>query len=99
MQVLRARLPSADIDAALITGDDSVGYLTGYHDDLHMDFGRPTILLVPREGGSLLITPAKEADMARAAARADRIALCNDGMGAEWCEELPGVLRGFSIPE
>ncbi len=37
-------------DIALITDDDTVYCLTGYYDYLHMDFGRPTILVVPREG-------------------------------------------------
>ena len=59
-----------------------------------MDFGRPTILVVPREDGSLLITPSMEKDMAKAAARVDRIAEWNDGLGREWREELPAVLAG-----
>ena len=32
-----------------------------------MEFGRPTILAVSRDGGSLLITPSMEIDMAEAA--------------------------------
>ncbi len=44
MTVLRARMETAGIDVALITDDDSVYYLTGYCDYLHMGFGRPTIL-------------------------------------------------------
>lgn len=94
MEALRAAMGDAGMDLALITDDDAVYYLTGYYDYLHMDFGRPTILIVPRDGPSLLITPSMEADMARAAARVDRIALWNDGMGAEWRAELPGALRG-----
>ena len=94
MTELRRRLGEAGFDAALITDDDSVYYLTGYYDYLHMDFGRPTILVVPRDGASLLITPSMELDMAEAAARVDRIAAWNDGLGNEWREELPGVLAG-----
>ncbi|MDE0784452.1 MAG: aminopeptidase P family N-terminal domain-containing protein, partial [Planktomarina sp.] len=40
------RLFDAGIDVALITDDDNVYYLTGYYDYLHMEFGRPTILVV-----------------------------------------------------
>lgn len=90
----RRRLATAGIDVALITDDDSVYYYTGYYDYLHMEFGRPTILVVPREGDSLLITPSMELDMVEAAAVVDRIAAWNDGLGDEWREALPGLLKG-----
>ena len=92
MSDLRLRLGEAGFDVALITDDDSVYYLTGYYDYLHMDFGRPTILVVPRDGDSLLITPTIDVVMAEAAAQVDRIAAWNDGAGNEWREELPAVL-------
>ena len=57
MNQLRKRLGKSDLDVALITDDDSVYYYTGYFDYLHMEFGRPTILAVPGEGDSVLITP------------------------------------------
>lgn len=92
LDTLRARLNTADIDVALITDDDSVYYYTGYYDYLHMEFGRPTILLVFAQGPSLLITPAMEQAMADAAAGVDRIAYWLDGIGQEWREELPAAL-------
>ncbi|HIC06357.1 MAG TPA: hypothetical protein EYO68_00710 [Candidatus Lambdaproteobacteria bacterium] len=58
MERLRVRLAEADVDVALITDDDSVYYFTGFYDYLYMEFGRPTILAVSRDGGSLLITPS-----------------------------------------
>ena len=94
MQQLRDRLASAGVDCAVITDDDSVYYFTGYYDYLHMDFGRPTILVIPRDGQSLLITPSMEKDMAEAAARVDRIAEWNDGLGNEWREQLPATMAG-----
>ncbi|MDP7598717.1 MAG: Xaa-Pro peptidase family protein [Acidimicrobiales bacterium] len=94
MDMFRRRLVDEGVDVALITDDDSVYYLTGYHDYLHMEFGRPTILVVTHQDESLLITPNMEADMAEAAARVDRIAVWNDGLGREWRQELPGVLVG-----
>ncbi|MCF6433360.1 Xaa-Pro peptidase family protein [Leisingera sp. MMG026] len=86
-------LADAGIDVALITDDDNVYYLTGYYDYLHMEFGRPTILVVPKDGGTLLITPTIDLNSAKAAARVDRVAAWNDGMGNEWREELPGAVR------
>jgi len=79
---------------ALITDEDNVYYLTGYYDYLHMEFGRPTILVVSVNGGSLLITPTIDLNTAQAAAKVDRIAAWNDGMGEEWRTEIPGALRG-----
>ncbi|MEX0305599.1 MAG: M24 family metallopeptidase [Leisingera sp.] len=89
----QANLAEAGIDVALITDDDNVYYLTGYYDYLHMEFGRPTILVVPKDGDTLLITPTIDLNSAEAAARVDRIAAWNDGMGNEWREELPAAVR------
>ena len=94
MSQLREALTQADIEVALITDDDSVYYYTGYYDYLHMEFGRPTILVVPKDDQSLLITPTMELDMARAAAVVDKIEAWNDGLGNEWREVLPAVLKG-----
>ena len=57
-QALTDRMCEQGIDIALITDDDAVYYFTGYYDYLHMEFGRPTILLVRRQGETLLITPS-----------------------------------------
>ena len=92
MNTFRGHLEKNDIDVALITDDDNVYYLTGYYDYLHMDFGRPTILVVVREGPSILITPSIDFNSAEALARVDRIVSWNDGVGNEWREELPNVV-------
>ena len=94
MTAFRKRLDDAGLDVALITDDDNVYYLTGYYDYLHMEFGRPTILVVHRDGPSLLITPVIDLNTAQSAARVDTIAAWNDGMGDEWRTELPAALRG-----
>ncbi len=88
----QTRLAQAGIDVALITDDDNVYYLTGYYDYLHMDFGRPTILVVPKDDQALLITPEIDLNAAKQAARVGRIAPWNDGMGDEWRAELPGAV-------
>lgn len=94
MNHLRARMDAAGIDVALISDDDNVYYLTGYYDYLHMEFGRPTILVVQRDGESLLITPTIDLNTALANARVSRVSAWNDGMGAEWRAELPDALQG-----
>ena len=94
MQDLRSRMGEAGLDLAIITDEDAVYYLCGYHDYLHMEFGRPTLLLIPRDGSSLLITPAIDGVAAENMARVDRIAVWNDGAGNEWRAELPAAVRG-----
>lgn len=93
MSRLQQELAEAGIDVALITDDDNVYYLTGYYDYLHMEFGRPTILVVPKDGATLLITPVIDVNTAQASARVGRIVAWNDGMGDEWRAELPAAVR------
>ena len=92
LKQLRKRLTDSGIDIAVITDDDSVYYYGGYYGYLHMDFGRPTLLVVSAEGETVLITPTMEQSLAESLAVVDRIELWNDGMGAEWREALPGLL-------
>lgn len=96
LQQLRVKLVESNIDVALITDDDSVYYYTGYYDYLHMEFGRPTVLIVPADGESLLITPAIDLNMALENAEVDRVEPWNDGTGKEWREHIPAQLRGAS---
>ena len=96
LQQLKAKLVESGIDVALITDDDSVYYYTGYYDYLHMEFGRPTILIVTSAGESLLITPSIDLNMALEHAVVDRIEAWNDGLGKEWREHIPGKLKGVS---
>ena len=94
LQLLRSELARAGIDVAIITDNDSVYYYSGYYDYLHMEFGRPTLLMVARDGPSLLITPAIDESMALEHACVDRIEAWNDGLGLEWREHIPAMLSG-----
>ena len=85
---LRQKLVDKNIDLALITDDDSIYYYTGYYDYLHMDFGRPTILLVPKDGESALITPLIDIKLLEDDAVIDKMMPWNDGVGSEWKEHL-----------
>ncbi|MGY9053405.1 MAG: M24 family metallopeptidase [Rhodobacterales bacterium] len=92
MQEFRSELIKANINVALITDEDNVYYLTGYYDYLHMEFGRPTILVVPKDAETFLITPSIDLNSALANADVDQIFEWNDGMGQEWRQELPRSL-------
>ncbi len=96
LQQLREKLAEYDIDVAIITDDDSVYYYSGYYDYLHMEFGRPTLLIVPCAGESMLITPSIDLNMALGNAEVDRVEAWNDGLGNEWREHIPAQLKGAS---
>ena len=93
MSEFRSKLNESNIDVAVITDDDSVYYYTGYYDYLHMDFWRPTILIIPKDGKSLLITPTVDMALADDDTKVDLIKAWNDGVGNEWRENLPKVLN------
>ena len=78
---LREKLKEDNIDVAVITDDDSVYYYTGYYDYLHMEFWRPTILIVPKEDKSLLITPSVDMALADEETKIDILEAWNDGVG------------------
>ena len=92
---LRNKLIDNNIDLALITDDDSIYYYTGYYDYLHMDFGRPTILLVPKDNQSILITPLIDIKLLDEGTVIDKVLPWNDGVGNEWKENLPKYLKKY----
>ncbi len=88
MHKFQSRLQQSGIELAVVSDDDSVYYLCGYYNYLHMSFGRPTLLLVSASGESLLITPAIDLRTAEKSARVNRIVPWNDGEDMEWRGEL-----------
>ena len=65
LEKLKQDLNKNNIDLAVITDDDSIYYFTGYFDFLHMPFGRPSILLVPKDADTVLITPLIDAHLVK----------------------------------
>ena len=90
---LREKMNENNIDLAIITDDDSLYYFTGYHDFLHMDFFRPTILFVPKDDKSTLITPLLDVLLVPEDSPIDNIETWNDGIGNEWREFLPKLIK------
>ena len=93
LEKLKQDLNKNNIDLAVITDDDSIYYFTGYFDFLHMSFGRPTILLVPKDSDTVLITPLIDAHLVKKNCPVDKIITWNDGVDNEWREELPKYLK------
>ena len=93
LEKLKQDLIKNNLDLAVITDDDSIYYFTGYYDFLHMSFGRPTILLVPKDADTLLITPLIDAHLVKKNCPVDKIITWNDGVDNEWREELPKYIK------
>ena len=93
LEKLKQDLKKNNIDLAVITDDDSIYYFTGYFDFLHMSFGRPTILLVPKDSDTVLITPLIDAHLVKKNCPVDKIITWNDGVDNEWREELPKYFK------
>ena len=90
---LKQKMKESDIDLAIITDDDSLYYFTGYYNFLHMDFFRPTILLVPKDDDSTLITPLLDVLLVEKDCPVENIVTWNDGIGKEWREVLPKFIK------
>jgi Xaa-Pro aminopeptidase len=88
----QSHLADEDIDLAVIHDTDSIYFLSGFWGYLGMDFGRPTILVIPRTGTPALITPAMEAEMATNMTWIDDIRQWTDGIGGEWRPPLDDLL-------
>ena len=93
---LRSKMNENDIELSIITDDDNLYYFTGYHDFLHMDFNRPTILLVPKDEQSILITPLLDVLLVPKDTPVDKIETWNDGIGEEWRECLPKIIGKYN---
>jgi len=90
---LKQKMKESDIDLAVITDDDSLYYFTGYYNFLHMDFFRPTVLLVPKDDDSTLITPLLDVLLVEKDCPVENVVTWNDGIGEEWKEVLPKFIK------
>ncbi|MDH3475952.1 MAG: Xaa-Pro peptidase family protein [Rhodospirillales bacterium] len=60
---LQRRLADQGVDLALLTDQDSIAYYGGFWGYLGVEFGRPTFMLVPRQGAPAVVTPLMESEM------------------------------------
>ena len=91
---LQRRLADDGIDLLLLTDPDSIYYVSAYWGDLGVEFGRPSILVVPSAGDLTLITPLMEAEMAGAMTWVSDIRTYVDGIGGEWTDPLGDIVAG-----
>jgi Xaa-Pro aminopeptidase len=96
LAALQLRITEEKIDLAVIHDPDNIYYLSGFWGYLGMDFGRPTILVIPRTGSPVLVTPGLEAEMASAMTWIKDIREWTDGVNGEWQAQLDRLFDGSS---
>jgi Xaa-Pro aminopeptidase len=92
-QSFQEELSKQDIELAVICDPSSIYYFTGAHSFLGMDFGRPTVLIIPRSGSCSIITPLCEGPMLREMVWVDDLILWLDGEDGEWRTPLETILK------
>ena len=93
VQDLQQRMQDNHIDVALIVDEDCINYFSAYWGYLGMQFGRPTILVIPKSGECTIITPGMEAEMAREMTWIEDIREWADAVGDEWREHIDAILQ------
>ncbi len=92
---LQQKMGEQGVEITLVMDRDSVYYFTGIHDYLGMDFGRPTIAVIPQQGDISVIIPSLEQDMGRAMTWVDELLPWTDGVGGdEWRGYVKEAMRG-----
>ncbi|MFC2059202.1 M24 family metallopeptidase [Chloroflexota bacterium] len=94
---LQRRMAEKDIGAVLITDPDSIYYFSGYFGYLGVDFGRPTMLFVPRSGDCTVITPLMESEMCRNMTWIEDIRAWADGTQGEWGRPLHDLIGNHEM--
>ena len=59
-QTLQSRMREQSIELAIFTDESSIAYLAGFWGYLGVEFGRPSMLLVPADATPTIITPLME---------------------------------------
>ncbi len=91
---LQRRLKDDGIDVAIITDEDSIAWFAGYWGYLGVEFGRPTMLVVPADGAPSVITPLMESEMAGAMTWVADVCPWQDARGPDhWDEVLARTVK------
>ncbi|MCX5578422.1 M24 family metallopeptidase [Kaistia terrae] len=91
---LQQRLAEDGIDVAILHDADSIFYFSGFCDYLGMEYDRATLLVIPRLGAPVLITPAMEAELARRMGSVPDVREWTDGIDGEWPRHVEAIFAG-----
>ena len=90
---LQSRMRENSIPLAIFTDESSIAYLAGFWGYLGIEFGRPTMLVVPVDAPPIVITPLMETDMVSAMTWVDNIVSWEDSGQRSWHRLLGTEIR------
>ncbi|MFT7594551.1 MAG: Xaa-Pro dipeptidase [Paracoccaceae bacterium] len=91
-QILQVRMADLGISRAVFTDESSIAYLAGFWGYLGIEFGRPTMLVVPAEGDPVVITPLMESEMVGEMTWVSDIRVWDDAGQRSWSRVLGDIL-------
>ncbi|MCP3970864.1 MAG: aminopeptidase P family protein [Rhodobacteraceae bacterium] len=91
---LQRRMGEMGIPFALFTDEASIAYLAGFWGYLGIEFGRPTMLLVPADGDPVVITPLMESEMVGAMTWVADVRVWEDAGQRSW-----GMVLSEALPD
>ena len=89
------RMRETGIDVMLLMDPDSIYYFTAFWGDLGVEFGRPSIVVIPRNDEPIVITSSIEGEMCRRMTWISKINLYHDSVGKEWIDPLEKILETY----
>jgi Xaa-Pro dipeptidase len=90
---LQSRMRENSIPLAIFTDESSIAYLAGFWGYLGIEFGRPTMLVVPVDAPPIVITPLMETEMVSAMTWVDNIVSWEDSGQRSWHRLLGTEIR------
>jgi len=90
--VLQSQMQKQNIPFGVFTDESSIAYLAGFWGYLGIEFGRPTMLVVPAVGSPTVITPLMESEMVDAMTWVEDIRVWEDFGSNSWQAALAKVL-------
>ena len=91
-RILQSRMRDEGITHAVFTSESSIAYLAGFWGYLGIEFGRPTMLVVPVDTAPIVITPLMESEMVAEMTWVDDIRTWEDSGPRSWARALQEAL-------
>ena len=92
---LQTRMRDESIPLAIFTDESSIAYLAGFWGYLGIEFGRPTMLVVPADAPPTIITPLMESEMVSAMTWVKSIVSWEDSGQRSWDRLLGAEIHKY----
>ena len=92
---LQTRMRDESIPLAIFTDESSIAYLAGFWGYLGIEFGRPTMLVVPADAPPTIITPLMESEMVSAMTWVESIVSWEDSGQRSWHRLLGAEIHKY----